>query len=127
MADIVLSEQELSVQVGDLNVIVVSYSHSAICGATNTHKSEGLDVFTAKSTSSNHESVDFQQLLLNLISIHSDLVVISASLRRSVDISIFLGKSLKNVVVEPLLKRGVFASELHNFLSNNTSEEGSHR
>ena len=62
------------------------------------------------------------ELLLNLSAVDGDLVVVSGVKRSSICWASW--KSVEDVVVEPLLKRRVLTSELDNFLSNNTSEEG---
>jgi hypothetical protein len=121
VSHILLSEEELSVQVGDFNVVIVSAGDFAILGATNTHQGKCFDVFTAKSTSSHEESLHFLKLLLNFSSIDFDLVIVSAVHGCSVNSS--FGESFKDIVVEPLLQWGILASELHNFLGNHSSEE----
>jgi len=53
------------------------------------------------------------------------LIVVSASNGLSLD-PIFSWKSLVDIKVEPLLQRCVLSGELHNLLSDDTSEEGGH-
>ena len=54
----VLSEQKLTIQVANLNVVVISAMHSAFRSTAYTHKSECLDVFTSECAGSDHESLD---------------------------------------------------------------------
>jgi hypothetical protein len=55
VTNIILTEEELSVKVRDLNVIVVSNSNLTFLTASKTHKSECLNVLTTESTSTDHE------------------------------------------------------------------------
>ena len=57
LADIVLSEQEMSVQVRNLDVVIVSNSDSSLIRAANTHESEGLDELATESACSDHKSL----------------------------------------------------------------------
>jgi len=78
ITDIVFAEEELSVQVRDFNVIVVSNCNLALSRTSNSHQCECLDIFASESAGTNHEGVDLSQLLLDLTSIHDDLVVVAA-------------------------------------------------
>ena len=124
VSNIVLAEEELSVQVRNFNVIIISNSHLSFSRATNTHKSECLDILTSESASTDHESIDFGQFFLDLTSVNKDLVVVSAV--HWCAISWATREGLKNVVVQPLLQRRIFSSILDYFLGNDTTEESSH-
>lgn len=117
----ILSEQKLSVQVTDLDVIIVSAVHFAFWSASYTHKSKCLDVFTAESASTDHKSLNLTQLFLNVASENLNLVVVSAVGRSSVDLTFW--NCLENIVVQPLLQWAVLAGVLNNFLGNYSSEE----
>jgi hypothetical protein len=53
------------------------------------------------------------------------LIVVSAVHRGSVDSAVW--KRFEDIVVEPLLKGHILASELHNFLSDESTHECAHR
>lgn len=112
---IICSEQELPVQVGYLNVIIISDSDESVLPAAKSHQSHSLDEFTAKSTSSYHESLDVSKLLLNFTTINFDLVIVATALRLSVCLS--SGERVEVVDVHPLLQRHVFTREFDDFLS----------
>mmetsp|Transcript_8715 Transcript_8715/g.11474 ORF Transcript_8715/g.11474 Transcript_8715/m.11474 type:complete len:207 (-) Transcript_8715:1251-1871(-) len=78
MTNITLSEEELSVKVRDLNVIIISAMNLTVGRATKTHKGKGLDVLATESTSTNHESFDVLESLLNFTTVYSNLIIISA-------------------------------------------------
>jgi len=124
LTNVILAEEELSVQVRDFNVIIISDSDLSFGRAANTHKSESLDVLASEGASTNHESINFGQFFLDLTSVDNDLVVVSAV--HGSAISGTLRESLEDVVVQPLLQRRIFSSILDYFLGNNTTEESSH-
>lgn len=124
MADIGLAEEELTVQVGDLNVIVVSDGDGASGAATETHEGHGFSVLAAERTSTDHESLDGTKLLLHLTAVDPDLVVVAAVHWLAVNVA--LGKRLEAVVMGPLPKGHVLASKLDDFLSNEATEHGAH-
>lgn len=121
VTNVVLAEQELTVQVGDLDVIVVSDGDVTALSATETHQSKGLDVLASKSTSTNHESLNLQKLVLDFTTEDLDLVIVSAVSGSSVNLT--LGESLEGVVVQPLLQGSVLSGVFHDFLGDDTSEE----
>ena len=97
LANIVLSEEELSVQVRNFNVIIISDSDLSFCRATDSHKSECLDVLASEGASTDHESIDFGQFFLDFTSVNKDLVVVSAVHGSAIGGA--SGESLENVVV----------------------------
>jgi hypothetical protein len=118
---VIFSEQKLSVQVTDLDVIIVSAVHFTFWSATNTHQSKCLDVFTTERASTDHKSLDLSQLFLYVTSEDLNLVVVSAVGRSTVDLSFW--NRLENIVVQPLLQWAVLAGVLDNFLCNYSTEE----
>ena len=122
--DIRLSEEELTVQVRDLNGIVVSDRDRAIWSATETHESHSLDILAAKSTSSDHESLDVSKLLLDFATIDLDLVIVAAV--HGLAVHLALGQGLEAVVVDPLAQRHVLASELDDLLGYESAKESGH-
>jgi len=124
LAYVSLAEQELSVEVADFNVVVVSHSDVSFT-ASNSHEGKGFDVLASESTCTDHESINFSQLLLYFTSVDSNLVIVSSSHRSAVNNTV--RNTLKNVVMDPLLNWLVLASELDHFLGNDTNVEGSHR
>jgi hypothetical protein len=119
---VILSEQKLAVQVTDLDVVVISAVHSTLWPAAYTHKCKCLDVFTAESASTDHKSLDFSQLFLNITAEDLYLVVVSAVGRRTVDLSLW--NRFEDIVVQPLFQWAVLAGILNDFLSDYSSEEG---
>ena len=85
MANVLLSEQELSIQIAYFDVVVVSTMNLTLWSTTNTHKSKCFDVFTTKSTSTNHKSIYLSKFFLDISAENLDLVVISAVSRCSID------------------------------------------
>lgn len=124
--NVLLAEEELTVQVGDLNIVVVSAVDLTFWTATKTHHCEGLNVLASKGTSANHEGLNISELLLHFTTVDLDLVVITAVHWLAVNCSIQF-QSLSNVVMEPLLEWGVLSGSLDNLLGNNTTKEGSLR
>jgi hypothetical protein len=55
---IIFAEYFLSVQVRYLNVLIISDSNLAFSRATDTHKSECLEILAPEGTSTYHESID---------------------------------------------------------------------
>lgn len=77
MTNISFSEEELSVEVTDLDVVVIGDVDNTVLTATDSHECECLNQFTSESTSTNHEQVEFRELLLQLLSVDLNLIVIS--------------------------------------------------
>ena len=96
--------------------------YSTLWPATYTHKCKCLDVFAAESASSDHKSLDFSQLFLNITAEDLYLVVVSAVGRRTVDLSLW--NRFEDIVVQPLFQWAVLAGILNDFLSDYSSEEG---
>ena len=59
LSNVVLAEEELSVQVRNLDVVVVSDGNFTLSRATNTHKSESLYVLASEGAGTDHEGVNF--------------------------------------------------------------------
>ena len=97
LTNVVLAEEELSVQVRNFNVIIISDGDSSFGRATDAHKSECLDILASEGASTDHESIDFGQFFLDLTSVNNDLVVVSAV--HGSAISWATREGLKNVVV----------------------------
>jgi len=124
MRNVVLSEQELTVKVGQLNVVVIGAVNFALLSTTETHHREGFHVLTTERTSTNHEGLSVSDLLLNFTTENLDLIVVAAVHRLTVYL-LFEVNAIENVVVEPLLEGRVLASVLDDLLGNKTTEEGS--
>jgi hypothetical protein len=97
LSNIVFAEEELSVQVRNFNVIIISDCDSSFSRAPDTHKSECLDILASECAGTDHESIDFGQFFLNLAPVYDNLVVVSAV--HWCAISWAAGEGLKNVVV----------------------------
>lgn len=121
-----LSEKELTVEIADFNVVVISAVHFALFAAAHSHHSEGFNVLATKGTSANHEELKVSKLLLYFATEDLNLVVVSAILGLTICFLLEVN-AFKNVVVEPLLEWGVLSGELNNFLSDDTTEESALR
>ena len=115
------TEQELSIQITDLNIVIISTMYFSLCTAANAHQSERFNKLTAESTSTDHESLYIPELRLNFATINLDLIVVSAIHWGSINWS--FRKCFQNVIVKPLFKWRVLAREFYNFLSNYTTEK----
>jgi hypothetical protein len=121
MTNVLLSEQELSIQIAYFDVVIVGTMNLTLWSATNTHESECFDIFTAESTCTNHKGVYFCKFFLNFSAENLDLVIVSTICRGSINWT--FRKCFKNVIMEPLFQWAILSSKLDNFLSNNTSEK----
>ena len=119
MADVALTEEELAIEIWDFDVIIVGVVNFTLGATSDAHECEGFDKFAAERTRANHESIYVEQLFLSFTTEYFNLVVVSAAHWRSVDN--FIRQSLETIVVQPLLKRGVFASEFDNFLGDDST------
>jgi len=124
VTDIALSEEELSIEVAYLDVVVVCHVDAALVRAANTHQSECLDELTAQCTGTNHEKIDFGKLLLQLLTVNLDLVIVSCSKWNLIHSS--LGEGLVDIEMEPLLERRELSCVFDDLLRNNTTEESGH-
>mmetsp|Transcript_20980 Transcript_20980/g.25785 ORF Transcript_20980/g.25785 Transcript_20980/m.25785 type:complete len:458 (-) Transcript_20980:315-1688(-) len=123
-ANIGLSEEELTVQVGNLNVIIVGNGDGASGTATETHESHSLGILATESTSTDHEGLDSTELLLSLATVDLDLVVVAAV--HGLSVNGVGGQRLEAVVVGPLLEGHVLASILDDLLGDESTEHGRH-
>ena len=121
MTNVLLSEQELSIQIAYFDVVIVSAMNLTLWSATNTHESECFDIFATKSTSTNHKSVNSCKLFLHLSAKNLDLVIVSTICRGSINWT--FRKCFKNIIMEPLFQWAILSSKLDNFLSNNTTKK----
>ena len=125
MTNIGLTEEELTVQVGYFNVVIIGDSDGTSRATGETHEGHGLSVLAAESTGTNHESLGSTELLLNLATVDLDLVVVTTVHGLAVDVVTFW-EGLEAVVVGPLLEGHILASELDDLLSDEASKHGAH-
>ena len=125
MANIILSEKELTVQVRNLDVVVVGDSERAIWSARKSHKCHGLNVFAAKSTSADHECLDVSKFFLDIATVDLNLVVVAGVQGLAIDDS-FRWQRFKAVVMHPLFEGHILSGVLNNFLRDESSKEGGH-
>lgn len=97
MTDVFLSEEELSVQIANLNVVIVGAVNSSLWCTTYTHKCESLHKLTAKSTCSYQKGLDLAKFFLNCASEDLYLIIVPAVIRGAIYFA--LRNRLKNVVV----------------------------
>ena len=125
LLDIGSSEQELSVEIGDLNSIIISTNNFTMLTSGEARKGKLLKIFTAQSTSTDQEELLVGEFILEFVTKDGDLIIISGSLELSGDVG--SRSNFELVKVEPLSQRHVFTSVLEDFLGNNTTPEGSVR
>ena len=121
VSDVFLAEQELTIQIAHLDVVVVGTVYFSLRCTAHTHKSECFDEFAAESASSNQEGFDFTKFFLKFTSKNLNLVVVSRIGRRAVNLALWNG--LKNVVVYPLFQWAVLPGVLNDFLRDDSAEE----
>ena len=80
------AEQELAIEVGHLDAVVVCDSDRAVRTARDAHQGKSFGVFAAESAGSDHESLHIAQLFLDLSPIDPNLVVIAAIKGLPVDV-----------------------------------------
>ena len=73
------SEQELTIQVGHFDVVVISDNDFTTLTAAKTHKSESFDVLATEGASTDHKRVNFAEFILDFLTIDTNLVVVSAA------------------------------------------------
>lgn len=120
-SDILLSEQELSVQVTDLDVVIVSHADLAL--GSDSHQGEHFDELASKSPSSDKECVHFPGIGDEFIS--EKVAVVRVSVLSGGSGCGTFGENFEEVVVEPLPQWGVFSCQLHYLLADDSSPEGS--
>jgi len=76
---VLLAEEELTIKIGYLNVVVVSTGDLTIGATTDSHHGESFHVFTTQGTGTNHKSLDVSKFILYSLTIDLDLIVVSAS------------------------------------------------
>mmetsp|Transcript_36779 Transcript_36779/g.61470 ORF Transcript_36779/g.61470 Transcript_36779/m.61470 type:complete len:430 (+) Transcript_36779:1487-2776(+) len=125
LAHVVFAEQELPVQIGHLDAVVIGHPELAVAAA-HPHQREILDELAAKGPTAHHEELQVGEPVLERFAVHSDEVIVSGVQRLSV-----CGGSrrecLEGVIVQPLLHGGELTAHLDQLLAHNPSEEGTHR
>mmetsp|Transcript_38460 Transcript_38460/g.96752 ORF Transcript_38460/g.96752 Transcript_38460/m.96752 type:complete len:1041 (+) Transcript_38460:293-3415(+) len=124
LADVLLAEEELTVQVAHLDAIHVRDVNGATVGA-HTHQRKALQVLAAERTTAHHEPDLFAQLLLEGGAQHRDLVIVARADRRGVRRHV-VAEQLKVVDVEPLVRGRVLAELLDHLLRGHAAQEGTH-
>lgn len=125
LSNIILTEEELTVQIRNFDVIIVCNVDFTCLGTPDTHKGEGLDQLTTEGTCTNHKGLNLGKLFLNIAAKDTNLVIVPTAHRLSIDFLLWQG--FEHVVMHPLLERGVLAGLLDNLLSYNATEESTHR
>lgn len=129
LAQILGSEQELSVQVALLDRVEIGDVDVSLRSACQTHHRPVLEHLAPDRTRSNQELPVVGDLLLERLSEHGDLAVVSASLGLAVLLRRLLSRErLEGIKVELLDHRVELGRAcLQNFLSYEPSENGVHR
>jgi hypothetical protein len=101
VADMILSKEELSVQVADFNIVIIGAMDFALRTTSNTHQSKSFNILATKSSSTNHECINFSEFFLYFTAENLNLIVVSAVCRCSVNFA--CRNSFKDIIVKPLL------------------------
>lgn len=125
--DVPRSVQELSVQVGDFNSIVISNVDQAVRATTNTHHGPVLQHLATDGTRSDQEVLQVQYLVVEGITEDGDLSVVTSANQLGVALSQGLGETFDAIEEQELVDGSVFGRDgLDNFLSDDTTEGSSH-
>jgi len=114
------AEEELPVEVGNFDVVVIGDTHASFGATPKTHACKAFNQLAAERSGSDHERSNFAEFFLDLLAVNADLVVVAAAHRLTVG---FLGDRLQDVVVEPLTEWCVLSSVFDDLLGDNSSEE----
>lgn len=133
-ANILPSEEELPIEIGDLDLVHVGDLQLAFSlgAAPNAHHCHVLEQLAADGTRSNYEPLLLHEFLLIGPSKHGGLSVVAAIPRLavffgefgSVEGGVVTGEGLDAVDVEPLaLRSGVMSDGFHGFLGGDSADE----
>ena len=122
MADVLGAEEELTVEVRDLDAVIVGDMELTAVGA-EAHERKALEVLAAERTGADHEPALLAELLLVGTAKDGDLVVVAAADRRRV-LGHRVARHGELVEVEPLVQRRVLARLFDNLLRGNAAQEG---
>lgn len=115
---VVLAEEELPVEVGNLDAVVVSHHQLPLTG-TQTHQGEHLYELATQRTGANHECSRVLNLLEDFSTENLDVMVVLSILRCLVDVP---GRErLEEFMMKPLSDGRELASELYDLLCNDTT------
>ena len=126
LADVIRPKQELSVEVRDLNIVVVRDCDKTVRARSESDECEELEELTPESASSYQEGFDVPELLVEAGSEYGDDVVVPGTESDSFDI-LSLWKGFESFIVEPLPNGGEFASKLDYLLGDDSTPEGAQR
>mmetsp|Transcript_38459 Transcript_38459/g.96748 ORF Transcript_38459/g.96748 Transcript_38459/m.96748 type:complete len:575 (+) Transcript_38459:667-2391(+) len=131
LAEVALTEEELTVQVALLDGVQIGDVHQALCAGGNAHHGPVLDHLAADRSGAHQEVAQVLHSLLQLPTDHGDLRVVAAATRSELlhaEIGGVLGQHLNGVKVHPLMQRGELArARLQRLLRHNTAHHRRHR
>lgn len=119
-ADVLLSEQELPVQIADFDVVVIGDCDVSLFGG-EPHQRKHFNELAAQSPGPDHERIGvgcFSEVLFT-----KDGVIVSVTISSHYSFHFALGEHFEEIVVKPLPERSVLSCELHYFLGNDSSPE----
>mmetsp|Transcript_76380 Transcript_76380/g.220748 ORF Transcript_76380/g.220748 Transcript_76380/m.220748 type:complete len:247 (+) Transcript_76380:1263-2003(+) len=127
LADVVLPEQELTVQVRDLDPVHVRHRDFPAAPAASAEHRERLQVLAAQRSGANEEKLQLAEALLEGPAEDGNLVVVAPAHRLAVRRRrLGLLQQLEHVQVQQLPQGRVLACELHDLLGDDAAEEGRH-
>ena len=116
------SEQELSVEVADFDIIIISHVDFSISWGRDAHQGEHFDKLAAQSTSADNERAWVLALFDEFVSEMHSVIVVSILLVDGL-LSAISWKYFEEFVMKPLSQRAVLSSKFDDLLSYDTAPE----
>mmetsp|Transcript_6104 Transcript_6104/g.18090 ORF Transcript_6104/g.18090 Transcript_6104/m.18090 type:complete len:554 (-) Transcript_6104:686-2347(-) len=126
LADIVLPEQELPGEIGQLDPVGVRDGQQAITATTHAIQRVVLEELAPQRAATNHEVLHVVEFFHEAVAIHSGEVVVPRAGRRAVR-GHLVGQRLHGVQVQEARDWGELAGELHHFLRHDAAQKGAER
>ena len=122
LSNVFLSEQELSVEVTNFNIVIISDINFTISWSWYAHQCKHLNELTSESTGSDNKWTWVPTFVNEFVSKNNSVIVVPIF---SVEclLSAFSGEYFEEFVMEPLSEWSVFTCKLDYFLSNDTAPE----
>jgi hypothetical protein len=122
LTNMLLSEQELSVQVTDFNIVIISDINFTITSSWSTHQGKHFNELASKGTSANNKWAWVLAFLNKFVS-EKNCVIVVPVLSVGSFFGTFSGKHFEEFVVEPLSQWSVLACKFDDFLGDDAAPE----
>lgn len=123
-ADVLLAEEELTIEVADFDVVIVSDSEFALL-RTEADEGELFDELAAQGACSDDEGAGIGSFGHELVSQDNVIVMIAILCDCACDWA--FGKHFEELMVQPLPQRSVLSCQFYDLLSDDASPEGTGR